>query len=234
MAALLSGTAQAAATFTAAGVTYVDLKGFAQDNGLTLTVSGAGIVLKGRGKTVTLYPYSKAAKLNAAGWTMAAPALLDRGTPSAPLADMQRAFGVNTMPVPSSTAPTAAAPGSAKTTAPAVTPAPTYTVIQVAEVATFDGLFDSSNALKIPQGFTPSVDGVFRTCRAMINADLKSPATAQYSSETVMIYPANHWAVLGTVDAQNGYGALVRGSFSCFMRWTGSEMQVYDVISTRK
>lgn len=51
-------------------------------------------------------------------------------------------------------------------------------------------------------------------CETAVKAQLKSPATAGFSGETTS--PAgNGYYVEGNVDAQNGFGALIRSHWTC-------------------
>ena len=54
-------------------------------------------------------------------------------------------------------------------------------------------------------------------CRTAVENELKSPATAQYSHESVLFdkNKPNVFLVSGSVDAQNGFGALVRNGYIC-------------------
>lgn len=235
--------AHAAGTFEAAGITYAELKWFAQQNGLTLTVSSAGFVLKGNGKTVTLYPFSKAAKLNGAGWTMAAPALLDRNVPSAPLADLQRAFGIKATGAPAAAAAAAPIPAAA-TPAPtsrAATPAnPTYRVNLLPELRskiryeqpfeivyksttpTMDFTWGGRDSLQFPA--QPQEVGA--SCANRVFSRLKSPATADFGPIQVVVFPNNAWVTYVTVDAQNSYGALIRTTYYCENQVVGGVMML--------
>jgi hypothetical protein len=56
------------------------------------------------------------------------------------------------------------------------------------------------------------------TCRNLIKKTLKAPATAQFPrDETSYTYDVTSKTAIykGVVDAQNGFGALIRNSFEC-------------------
>lgn len=55
-------------------------------------------------------------------------------------------------------------------------------------------------------------------CRAEITSRLKAPSTAEYSGEQVSEEKGDfgtYYTVTGSVDAQNGFGAQIRSSYSC-------------------
>ncbi|MEV4343487.1 hypothetical protein AB0J83_03260 [Actinoplanes sp. NPDC049596] len=54
-------------------------------------------------------------------------------------------------------------------------------------------------------------------CHRTLGYSLKAPATAQYSDETLMFGDTkpDEFMVFGTVDSQNGFGALVRNGYIC-------------------
>lgn len=53
-------------------------------------------------------------------------------------------------------------------------------------------------------------------CEDGIRSLLKSPATAKFSNVTITQSPAGGWDVNGSVDAENGFSALVRNSWDCY------------------
>lgn len=57
-------------------------------------------------------------------------------------------------------------------------------------------------------------DGAVTACEAAVKAQLKAPATAKFSGENVS-HGGTVYTVSGNVDAENGFSALVRNSFSC-------------------
>ena len=52
-------------------------------------------------------------------------------------------------------------------------------------------------------------------CQALISGRLKAPSTAKFSGITFEALDANTFNVLGSVDAQNSFGAMIRADFSC-------------------
>lgn len=62
-------------------------------------------------------------------------------------------------------------------------------------------------------------------CRAAVVLQLKAPATARWSNEVIDIGPTPN--VHGNVDAENGFGALVRNSYSCTQKPDGHGWDAY-------
>jgi hypothetical protein len=72
--------------------------------------------------------------------------------------------------------------------------------------------------------------GAVAACRSGVEARLKSPASAQYSSLTVT-RNANGWIVTGAVDSQNSFGAMLRSTFTCYANpagggWTVGKLEL--------
>lgn len=62
-----------------------------------------------------------------------------------------------------------------------------------------------------------------RACQEkFIPARLKAPSTAKYSAVTVT-ESAGNYTVMGSVDAENSFGAPIRSSFVCTMHSTGDQ-----------
>lgn len=64
-------------------------------------------------------------------------------------------------------------------------------------------------------------------CREQAKKLLRAPATAQFSEETVPHESSGTgwWQVNGLVDAQNGFGALVRNHYDCTSQRTPTGWQ---------
>ena len=60
-------------------------------------------------------------------------------------------------------------------------------------------------------------------CEDSIRNQLKAPSTAKFSGER---YTDNDpdWLVTGNVDAENGFGAMIRSGFSCTLTRNGDRM----------
>lgn len=53
------------------------------------------------------------------------------------------------------------------------------------------------------------------TCQTIVRGRMKSPATTQFASgSSTEIFPGVY-VINGEVDSQNGYGALIRGDYTC-------------------
>jgi hypothetical protein len=52
-------------------------------------------------------------------------------------------------------------------------------------------------------------------CEEAITNRLKAPATAEFSNFTKEELDGRLTAVRGTVDSENGFGAMIRSSFKC-------------------
>ncbi len=83
-----------------------------------------------------------------------------------------------------------------------------------------------SNQPKPPD--SPSSDSDEETARAMcqkfVTDQLRAPATAKFSwPEDTRVHHDNFrvWSVVGFVDAQNGFGAMIRSDFSCKLAYLG-------------
>jgi hypothetical protein len=59
---------------------------------------------------------------------------------------------------------------------------------------------------------------VIAQCEARIKDMLKSPSTAQFDTDAT---GSGTWTVTGTVDSENGFGAMVRSSFGCTVKVDG-------------
>lgn len=51
-----------------------------------------------------------------------------------------------------------------------------------------------------------------RQCEELVKQQLKAPSTAEFNSSAS---GDGTWTVVGTVDAQNGFGAMIRSEFGC-------------------
>lgn len=64
----------------------------------------------------------------------------------------------------------------------------------------------------------------YEAAKVFVSNKLKAPATAQYAPFDMMIIktsPGFKWSVMGYVDSQNGFGALVRRWFRAEMTYEG-------------
>lgn len=77
-------------------------------------------------------------------------------------------------------------------------------------------------------------DTIYNVCIGEALNSLKSPSTAQFSNVRLIGYPNKAWMAVATVDSQNGYGAMVRGTVYCNLRVNGKALEgVVDIITRR-
>lgn len=72
----------------------------------------------------------------------------------------------------------------------------------------------------------PSRVGAFLACKQFVTKRLRAPATAKFtnSSEAVVnLVSGGEWAVASHVDSQNGFGAMIRSTFTCTVKPTGND-----------
>ena len=62
---------------------------------------------------------------------------------------------------------------------------------------------------------------VQKQCQRWVDEKLKAPDTAKYSQQLVVANGENSWTVTGAVDAENSFGASIRGSWQCAIRLEG-------------
>ncbi len=72
-------------------------------------------------------------------------------------------------------------------------------------LAVSGGLGDTSNG-------SGEVEAI-RQCEGFAGKRLKSPASAEY--DLAAAKDAGQWVVTGTVDSQNGFGAMIRSNVEC-------------------
>lgn len=64
-------------------------------------------------------------------------------------------------------------------------------------------------------------------CEDYVKDRLKAPSTADFSDETVASQ-GRTWTVNGSVDAENSFGAKLRNSFACVVKYNGKDN--YDLV----
>jgi hypothetical protein len=70
---------------------------------------------------------------------------------------------------------------------------------------------------------------ILAACHKSVEGRLTSPGSARYSQESVVDKTGTQEkAVSGTVDSQNGFGALIRGAYSCTVEKTQAGIWVVD------
>lgn len=66
----------------------------------------------------------------------------------------------------------------------------------------------------------------FSVCTQFVTEQLRAPATAQFpavSAAVVNRMSGDEWEVRAHVDSQNGFGALLRSTFNCTVRFDGED-----------
>lgn len=64
-------------------------------------------------------------------------------------------------------------------------------------------------------------------CEGFTDTRLKSPATADY--DLTATETAESWSVTGTVDSENGFGAMIRSSVTCVLHFEGDTAHLDDI-----
>lgn len=67
---------------------------------------------------------------------------------------------------------------------------------------------------------SPSSYEAERQCQEWVRDQLRAPSTADFSQTTSTGGPSS-WSVSGVVDAENGFGAMLRTSWTCDIRLDG-------------
>lgn len=69
-------------------------------------------------------------------------------------------------------------------------------------------------------------------CREFVKRELKAPATAKFS-DLQHVGSGTTWTVTGAVDAENGFGATVRMTFTCRVRLDGESWKLETLTGLR-
>lgn len=80
-------------------------------------------------------------------------------------------------------------------------------------------------------GGSGGAGGAYRACERAVESQLKSPSSADFSGATgsTITNSGDTYNVSGTVDSQNGFGAMVRSAFSCELREVGDNWDLVNV-----
>lgn len=111
-------------------------------------------------------------------------------------------------------------------------PGPAKVGIIVGALALF-GLLWATSSDSTPAGSQGGEASAYGACRDYVKDQLVSPSSASfpslYSSEvTVTDNGSGRWTVSGPVDADNSFGASLRSSFTCTVRFNDG---LYDLVS---
>lgn len=66
-------------------------------------------------------------------------------------------------------------------------------------------------------------------CRDFVRDMLKSPSSADFSDEDASNVGGKMWQVTGSVDSENSFGAMIRNTYTCKVRWTGGDR--YELVN---
>jgi len=86
----------------------------------------------------------------------------------------------------------------------------------------------SGSAHSAPDAIAAWVD-----CKSFVTNNLKSPSTAEFplsNADGVIIghiASNDRWSVIGYVDAQNGFGAMIRQEFGCQVSYSGDKVTLH-------
>lgn len=74
-----------------------------------------------------------------------------------------------------------------------------------------------------PAPFVPSEFNASTDCKGFVKRQLRAPATADFAPhrELTIGNDGARWSVSGYVDAQNGFGAMIRSHYTCVIRYDG-------------
>lgn len=110
-----------------------------------------------------------------------------------------------------------------------------YSPVKTASTAQLQAIFQYISHRFSPIGdlvLTPETAAA--NCHHAVESFLKSPGSARYPATNVRVYPDRVWDIFGTVDSQNGYGALLRSNYWCYMRVNGDALEVVADISSAR
>lgn len=60
-------------------------------------------------------------------------------------------------------------------------------------------------------------------CRDFVEDRLKSPSSADFSDEQSKHVRGRVWSVTGSVDSENSFGAMIRNTYVCTVRYVGDD-----------
>lgn len=70
-------------------------------------------------------------------------------------------------------------------------------------------------------------------CEDFVKDRLKSPSSAEFSDAvTTESASDGSWTVRGIVDSENGFGAMLRNSYTCTVRFAGGDRWTLDSLDT--
>lgn len=95
------------------------------------------------------------------------------------------------------------------------------------------GIVTSNGAKFSPFEAGPGSDDARVACHKFVADSLRSPSTAQFGPDTsVRVEPTiptgPRWHVIGSVDSENGFGAMLRSDYNCLARLEAGQQWVLD------
>lgn len=78
------------------------------------------------------------------------------------------------------------------------------------------------------------VGGAYRACERAVESQLRSPSSAEFSGApaSTITQEDDSYRVSGTVDSENGFGAMIRSEFTCELREVGGNWDLVDISVT--
>jgi hypothetical protein len=123
----------------------------------------------------------------------------------------------------------------------AATPKKSSGCLKVVAFALFGGLALAVLAVWLPSQNTPRQPSrveAFLICKQFVTKALRAPATAQFPSSSEAVInevSGNEFEVRSHVDSQNGFGAMIRGTFTCTVKPTeGGRWQLVELVMDGK
>lgn len=101
-------------------------------------------------------------------------------------------------------------------------------VAAVLAVVGFGWLASQNPERKAENEYALSSELSIRACERAVLAELKAPSTAKLSGAQAS-ESAGIWSVTGSVDAENGFGAMLRGTFTCSVKVANERATVSEV-----
>lgn len=69
----------------------------------------------------------------------------------------------------------------------------------------------------------PDETSAIDVCHHRVEDHLRAPSTAEFSGENATPLSSKSYTVTGNVDAENGFGAMLRSRWTCTARWVEDE-----------
>lgn len=68
-------------------------------------------------------------------------------------------------------------------------------------------------------------------CQDFVADRLKSPSTAEFSDASTTLLGTSRYKVTGAVDAENGFGAMIRAHYVCQVRYDGDDLWTAESVN---